>query len=96
MSIGIFTWFALTRAADSGVARLARIDEVRIVCDSAWRQAASHDDTVRVDFVSLRDTIDPGSSAELSRCGHLRPAGMPAASSNPRELTGRRDPRGPH
>ena len=92
--LGVLTWFGLSGAADKGVARLARIDHVRSVCDSAWRAAKSEQDTARVDRRSLADTIDAGSSAELSRCGNLRPEGLPSRLPNPREMSGEPMPRG--
>lgn len=92
--LGVFTWYGLTRAADAGVARLARIDVVRAECETAWQAARNERDTVIVDATSLRDTIDPGSSAELSRCGHLRPKGLPTSLPNPREMSGQPMPKG--
>lgn len=92
--LGVFTWYGLTRAADAGVARLARIDVVRAECQTAWQAARTERDTVIVDATSLRDTIDPGSSAELSRCGHLRPQGLPTSLPNPREMSGQPMPKG--
>lgn len=86
-ALGVFAWFALNRAADVGIARLARIDRVRAVCDSGWSKARDQRDSMLVDLISLPDTIDPGSSAELSRCANLRPNGMPTARSNPRDMT---------
>jgi len=85
--LGIATWFALNRAADAGIARLARIDRVRAVCDSGWREARDQRDSMLVDLISLPDTIDRGSSSELSRCGNLRPNGMPTARAGTRDLT---------
>jgi hypothetical protein len=93
--LGIGTWFALSSATDAGLARLARIDRVRAACDSAWALAATERDTAAVDRLSLPDTIDQGSSAELSRCGNLRPAGLPSKLPNQRDMTGERPPGGP-
>jgi hypothetical protein len=88
-TLGVSAWFALNRAADAGIARLARIDKVRAVCDSGWSTARDQRDSMRVDLISLPDTIDAGSSAELSRCANLRPNGMPTArAANPRDMTG--------
>ena len=92
--LGGFTWYGLSRAADAGVARLARIDVVRAECQTGWQAARNERDTAVVDATSLRDTIDPGSSAELSRCGHLRPTGLPSNLPNPREMTGQSMPKG--
>lgn len=92
--LAVFTWYWLSRAADVGVARLARIDVVRAECQTAWQAARNERDTVVVDAISLRDTIDPGSSAELSRCGHLRPKGLPSSMPNPREMSGQPMPKG--
>ncbi len=88
------TWYWLSRAADAGVARLARIDVVRASCETGWQAARNERDTALVDATSLRDTIDPGSSAELSRCGHLRPKGLPSSLPNPREMSGQPMPKG--
>ena len=85
--IAILTWIGLSNAADSGVARLARIDQARAACDSGWSRARSFNDTVAIDMSSLSDTIDPGSSAELSRCGHLRRNGLTTGTPNRRDLT---------
>jgi hypothetical protein len=92
LSVG--TWFGLSRAADAGLARLARIDRVRAPCDSAWSLARSERDTAIVDQRSLPDTIDKGSSDELARCGHLRPKGLPSRLPNQREMTGQPMPGG--
>lgn len=92
--LAVFTWFALSRAADSGVARLARIDVVRAQCETGWRAARNERDTALVDATSLTDTIDPGSSAQLARCGNLRPAGLPSTLPNPREMSGQPMPKG--
>ncbi len=94
LTLAGFTWFALSRAADAGVARLARIDVVRAECSTAWTAARNARDTAVVDATSLRDTIDAGSSAELSRCGHLRPQGLQSSKSNGREMTGQPMPKG--
>ena len=92
--LGMGTWFALSSATDAGLARLARIDRVRAACDSAWSLARTERDTAAVDRLSLPDTIDKGSSAELTRCGNLRPAGLPSRLPNQREMTGERPPGG--
>lgn len=92
--LAVFTWFALSHAADAGVARLARIDVVRAQCESAWRAARNERDTIVVDALSLSDTIDRGSSAELARCGNLRPSGLPSTLPNPREMSGQPMPKG--
>ena len=81
-------------ASEAGLARLARIDRVRAACDSAWSLARTERDTAAVDRLALPDTIDKGSSAELARCGNLRPAGLPSRLPNQRELTGERMPGG--
>lgn len=92
--LGVFAWVGLYGAADKGVERLARIDVVRGTCDSLWKSARNELDTARVDRTSLPDTIDAGSSAELARCGHLRPSGLQAKVPNPREMSGERMPGG--
>ena len=92
--LGIATWFALSSASDAGLARLARIDRVRAACDSAWRTARTERDTAAVDRLSLPDTIDKGSSAELSRCGNLRPKGLPSRLPSQRDMSGDPPPGG--
>jgi hypothetical protein len=92
--LGVGTWFGLSSAADAGLARLARIDRVRAACDSAWSLARNERDSAAVDRLSLPDTIDQGSSAELSRCGHLRPSGLPSKLPNQRDMSGERMPGG--
>ena len=92
--LAIFTWFALSRASDAGLARLARIDRVRVACERAWGAARTERDTAAVDRLPLPDTIDKGSSAELARCGNLRPQGLPSRLPNQREMTGDRPPGG--
>jgi len=94
LALGVATWLMLSRAADTGVARLARIDVVRAECTTAWQAARNARDTVIVDATSLPDTIDPGSSAELARCGHLRPQGLQSTRVNPREMSGQPMPKG--
>ena len=93
--LGVGTWFALSSATDAGLARLARIARVRAACDSAWGVARNERDTASVDRLSLPDTIDKGSSAELSRCGNLRTQGLPSRLPNQREMSGERTPGGP-
>ena len=92
--LGIGTWFALSRAADVGLARLSRIDHVRAACDSAWAMARNDVDSAIVDRLSLPDTIDPGSSSELARCGNLRPSGLPSKLPSQRDMSGERMPGG--
>jgi hypothetical protein len=92
--LGIGTWFALSRAADAGLARLTRIDHVRAACDSAWSLARNERDSAVVDRISLADTIDKGSSAELARCGNLRPSGLPSKLPSQRDMSGERMPGG--
>ena len=79
-------WFALYRAADAGVSRLARIDRVRATCDSGWANARTDRDTAIVDGRALADTIDAGSEAQLAQCGDLRPSDGPKPMPNPREM----------
>lgn len=87
-TVGVFAWYGLNHAADAGIARLARIDKARAVCDSGWSTARDQRDSMRIDLISLPDTIDAGSSGELSRCANLRPNGMPTArATNPRDMT---------
>lgn len=85
--LSIAAWFGLSDAADVGVARIARIDQARILCDSGWKAATTMRDSETVDQRSLTDTIDRGTNAVLTRCGHLRPNGLPAGRANPRDIT---------
>lgn len=92
--LAVVGWFALSRAADSGVARLASIDRERARCEQLWGAAASAVDSQRVDRVALQDTIDPQSTEALARCGDLRALGPASAMPNPREMNGEPMPRG--
>ncbi len=93
MALGIGTWIFLTRAADAGLARLARIDAVRAGCEPLWAQARTLEDTLRADNTALPDTIDPRSSASLKRCADLR-AVTTQQLPNAREMSGQPMPRG--
>jgi len=86
-------WIFLARATDSGIARLARIDIVRAMCDARLRDAKTTADTVRVDATALPDTIDPRSASALKRCSDLR-AMTSKTLPNGREMSGEPMPRG--
>lgn len=92
--LAIGAWFGLSRAADSGIDRLARIDALRDRCDSLWSAARSKSDTLRIDAKALADTIDPRSNAALKQCGSLRARNSARATPNPREISGEPMPRG--
>jgi hypothetical protein len=87
-------WWFLSTATQRGVARLAAIDRVRGQCDSAWRVARSHPETLLVDGMALRDTIDARSENALMQCGDLRKASTQTQLPNTREMTGEPMPRG--
>ena len=92
--LAIGTWFGLSRAAESGIDRLARIDALRGRCNSLWSAARTKSDTLRIDAMALPDTIDPRSNAALKRCGSLRAQNSARATPNPREMSGEPMPRG--
>lgn len=92
--LAIGTWFGLSRAADSGIDRLARIDALRGRCTSLWRVARTKSDTLRIDAMALPDTIDRRSNAALKQCGSLRARNSAQATPNPREMSGDPMPRG--
>lgn len=94
--IAVTAFVMLSRAADVGVARVARIDRQRAQCDSLMLGAASATDTARIDRTPLADTIDAGSDDPLARCGDLRrdrtsPA-SPGAGQGNREMPQRLTP----
>lgn len=90
--VAVGAWLFVTRAADSGLERLARIDKVRAQCTALWANAHNAIDSARVDATPLPDTIDPRSSSALQRCGGLR--AMEPKPVNPREMSGEPMPRG--
>ena len=69
--IGVFGWIWLSRVMDSGVERLDAIDRARADCERAWNAATNRAETLAVDRMALKDTIDPRSNAALRRCGDL-------------------------
>jgi hypothetical protein len=93
--LAVVGWVWLSRAADGGVSRLARIDTVRAECETLWRGARAFTDTQAVDRVALRDTIDPLSDDALMQCGDLRDKSRDGrAMPNNREMSGEPMPRG--
>lgn len=90
--LAVGAWLFVTRATDSGLERLARIDRARASCNALWAKAVNPIDSARVDATPLPDTIDPRSSSALQRCGGLR--AMEPKPVNPRELSGEPMPRG--
>lgn len=93
MVLAVVAYQLLGRAADTGVARLERIDTVRAICDAYYLQARSRTDTMRVDRIALPDTIDPNSKDAIDRCGDLRTQSGTTTIPNPREM-GEEIPRG--
>lgn len=91
MLFGIAGWFWLSRAAQAGVERIAAIEQARTECERAWSAARSHEETLTVDRIALKDTIDARSESALRRCGDLRSM---TAQPNPREMNGAPMPRG--
>lgn len=91
--LAVVGYVLLTRAADTGLERLDRIDRVRAMCDAYYAQARSRADTMRIDRMALPDTIDPQSKDAIDRCGDLRAASSMNTIPNPREM-GEEIPRG--
>ena len=81
----------LSRAAQSGIERLAAIERARTECERAWSAARTNAETLTVDRIALKDTIDARSDAALRRCGDLRTKIGPP---NAREMTGQPMPDG--
>lgn len=94
VTLGVVSWQFLGRAADSGVERLARLDRVRMWCETLYAAADDRTDTMRIDRVALPDTIDPESTKKIARCGALRGESVPNSLPNPREMSGEEMPRG--
>lgn len=92
--IGGASWFGLSSAAQRGIERLAAIDTARAQCAQSWDSARTRSDTLLVDRVPLRDTIDANSDAALSRCGDLRTLSPGDAQPRSREMSGEPMPRG--
>ena len=90
--LAVGAWLFVTRATDSGLERLARIDRVRAGCNVLWANALNPIDSARVDATPLPDTIDPQSSSALRRCGGFRITKQKPV--NPREMSGEPMPRG--
>lgn len=91
--VAVASWIGISTAADRGIARLATIEAERARCDTSWSAARSYGDTMRVDRIALRDTIDPQSATALSTCGSLRNKSA-ASTPNPREMSGEPMPQG--
>lgn len=72
LAAGGIAWWAFDRAADVGVARLARIDALRATCVERYAAARNDVDTMRVDRSALPDTVDPNSKDRIDRCGVFR------------------------
>ena len=89
--ISIAGWFWLSRAAQSGLERIATIERVRSECERAWGLARTEAETLNVDRMPLPDTIDARSESAMRRCGDLRSA---SGQPNAREMTGKPMPRG--
>ena len=89
--ISMAGWVWLSRTAEAGLARLATIERVRAECERAWSGATNNAETLRVDRLPLKDTVDARSDAALRRCGDLRSM---KAVPNARELSGEPMPRG--
>ncbi len=92
--LGVAGWIGLTRATDRGIARLAAIERSRTACEVSWRGARSRPETLMVDRIALRDTIDPRSNEALQQCGDLRDKGSGAGVPNAREMSGEPMPQG--
>ena len=88
--ISIAGWFWLSRAAQSGLERLGAIERARAECERAWSAATTQAETLRVDRIALKDTIDARSEKAMRRCGDMRQTAQP----NPREMSGEPTPRG--
>ncbi len=86
--IGVGAWYGLSRAAERGIARLAAIERARETCAVSWNAAHARAETLLVDAIALRDTIDPQSDQALTRCGDLRTKGA-YALPNAREMNGK-------
>jgi hypothetical protein len=93
VGIAIASWLGISTAADRGIARLATIEAERARCDTSWQAARTYADTIRVDRIALRDTIDPQSATAFTTCGSLRDKSA-AGTPNPREMNGEPMPQG--
>ena len=82
VAVGIVAWIWLSRATQSGIDRLAAIDRVRAECEAAWNTATTKAESLAVDRIALKDTIDARSNAALRKCGDLHP---PTSQSTPRD-----------
>ena len=89
--ISVAGWVWLSRKAEAGLARLAAIERLRSECERSWSGATNHAETLSVDRIALKDTIDARSNAALRRCGDLRSI---KELPNPREMNGQPMPRG--
>lgn len=94
VAFGIAAWYGLSMATQRAIDRLAAIDRVRGTCDTSWRAAHNRADTLLVDAIPLKDTIDSHSDQALEQCGDLRDKSAAAREPNPREMSGQPMPRG--
>ncbi|WP_310571782.1 hypothetical protein [Gemmatimonas sp.] len=94
LALGAWAWQFLNRAADSGLERLSRIDAMRALCTAERVKARTDVDSMRVDRLSLPDTVDQGSEQAIDRCGDLRGESVPNSLPNAREMSGDPMPRG--
>lgn len=93
VGVAVLSWIGISTAADRGIARLATIEAERARCETAWTSARTYSDTIRVDRLPLRDTIDAKSATALVNCGSLRDK-TGAATASPREMSGEPMPQG--
>ena len=93
LGVGVGAWYGLSNAAQRGIERLAAIERARTICTVSWNAAHARSETLLVDAIALKDTIDPRSDQALSRCGDLRTKASNAVP-NPREMNGEPMPRG--
>lgn len=93
--LAIGTWYGLSVATDSGLARLEAIDRGVAQCEALWSAARTRDDSARVDHTRLHDVIDAQSATALTECADLRaPDGTSRPPVNPREMNGELMPPG--
>lgn len=92
--VAVGAWMGLNAATERATARLAAIDRARSICSLSWDSARTRAETLMVDRIPLRDTIDAKSEDALTRCGSLRSAGIDGATPKPREMSGEPMPKG--
>ena len=91
MLLSIAGWFWLSRAAQAGLERIGAIERARAECERLWSAATTRADSLSVDRIALKDTIDARSEGAMSRCGDMRST---TTQPNPREMNGAPMPRG--